>query len=119
MSADVSFRQYFMEQLIDGDLASNNGGWQWSASTGVDPCPYFRIFNPYTQSKKVLDVIHFLLPVSLTRTQTDPTGAFIKHWLPELRQLNGPGKNFKQSCLTLLMFWPQTCIILLPRLQTS
>lgn len=46
-------RQYFMETLIDGDLASNNGGWQWSASTGVDPVPYFRIFNPYTQSKKV------------------------------------------------------------------
>lgn len=42
-----------METLIDGDLASNNGGWQWSASTGVDPVPYFRIFNPYTQSKKV------------------------------------------------------------------
>lgn len=42
-----------MEQLIDGDLASNNGGWQWSASTGVDPCPYFRIFNPYSQSPKV------------------------------------------------------------------
>lgn len=45
--------QYFMEVLIDGDLASNNGGWQWSASTGVDPAPYFRIFNPYTQSQKV------------------------------------------------------------------
>lgn len=45
--------QYFMETLIDGDLASNNGGWQWSASTGVDAAPYFRIFNPYTQSHKV------------------------------------------------------------------
>ena len=49
-------RQYFMETLIDGDLASNNGGWQWSASTGVDPAPYFRIFNPYTQSKKVASI---------------------------------------------------------------
>ena len=49
--------QYFMETLIDGDLASNNGGWQWSASTGVDPVPYFRIFNPYTQSKKVSAVV--------------------------------------------------------------
>jgi len=65
--------RYFMEQLIDGDLASNNGGWQWCASTGVDPCPYFRIFNPYAQSSKV-----------------DPTGAFIKHWVPELRELSGP-----------------------------
>ncbi|KAK2466299.1 hypothetical protein APHAL10511_001941 [Amanita phalloides] len=63
--------RYFMEQLIDGDLAANNGGWQWCASTGVDPCPYFRIFNPYIQSSKV-----------------DPTGAFIKHWVPELRSLN-------------------------------
>jgi len=42
-----------MEQLIDGDLASNNGGWQWCASTGVDACPYFRIFNPNSQSLKV------------------------------------------------------------------
>jgi deoxyribodipyrimidine photo-lyase len=46
-----------MEKLIDGDLASNNGGWQWSASTGVDPCPYFRIFNPYNQSEKVGDTV--------------------------------------------------------------
>lgn len=46
-----------MQQLIDGDLASNNGGWQWSASTGVDPCPYFRIFNPYTQSLKVSEIV--------------------------------------------------------------
>ncbi|KAF8076516.1 FAD binding domain of DNA photolyase-domain-containing protein [Lyophyllum atratum] len=65
--------RYFMEQLIDGDLASNNGGWQWSASTGVDPCPYFRIFNPYTQSLKA-----------------DPTGDFIRNWVPELRKLRGP-----------------------------
>ncbi|KAF8897650.1 DNA photolyase, FAD-binding/Cryptochrome [Infundibulicybe gibba] len=64
--------RYFMEQLIDGDLASNNGGWQWCASTGVDPCPYFRIFNPYTQSLKV-----------------DPTGEFIRHWVPELSKLRG------------------------------
>lgn len=47
-----------MEKLIDGDLASNNGGWQWCAGTGVDPCPYFRIFNPYTQSLKVR--FHFI-----------------------------------------------------------
>ncbi|KAF8663504.1 hypothetical protein AX16_001070 [Volvariella volvacea WC 439] len=64
--------RYFMQQLIDGDLASNNGGWQWCASTGVDPCPYFRIFNPYSQSGKA-----------------DPTGAFIHHWVPELRKLRG------------------------------
>ncbi|KIK68010.1 hypothetical protein GYMLUDRAFT_155610 [Collybiopsis luxurians FD-317 M1] len=65
--------RYFMEQLIDGDLASNNGGWQWSSSTGVDPAPYFRIFNPYSQSTKV-----------------DPTGDFIRHFVPELSKLRGP-----------------------------
>ena len=53
MLTAMGILQYFMEVLIDGDLASNNGGWQWSASTGVDPAPYFRIFIPYTQSQKV------------------------------------------------------------------
>ena len=48
-----STRQYFSKMLIDADLASNNGGWQWSAGTGTDPQPYFRIFNPYNQSEKV------------------------------------------------------------------
>ncbi|KDQ20749.1 hypothetical protein BOTBODRAFT_100395 [Botryobasidium botryosum FD-172 SS1] len=64
--------QYFMSQLIDGDLASNNGGWQWSASTGVDPQPYFRVFNPYTQSEKA-----------------DPSGDLIRRFVPELKGLSG------------------------------
>ena len=59
--------RYFMENLIDGDFCSNNGGWQWSASTGVDASPYFRIFNPITQSEKF-----------------DPEGEFIKNFVPEL-----------------------------------
>ena len=58
---------YFMNKLIDGDFASNNGGWQWSASTGVDAAPYFRIFNPITQSEKF-----------------DKEGTFIKKWIPEI-----------------------------------
>ncbi|KAF8917886.1 DNA photolyase, FAD-binding/Cryptochrome [Mucidula mucida] len=62
--------RHYMKMLIDGDLASNNGGWQWCASTGVDPCPYFRIFNPWTQSAKA-----------------DETGVFIRHFVPELRSL--------------------------------
>ncbi|KAK0498590.1 DNA photolyase, FAD-binding/Cryptochrome [Armillaria luteobubalina] len=62
--------RYFMENLIDGDLASNNGGWQWCASTGVDPCPYFRIFNPYNQSVKA-----------------DPKGDFIRQFVPELASI--------------------------------
>ncbi|UTW09140.1 deoxyribodipyrimidine photo-lyase [Pseudomonas benzenivorans] len=63
--------RYFMRQLIDGDLAANNGGWQWSASTGTDAAPYFRIFNPVSQSQRF-----------------DPQGRFIRHWLPELQGLD-------------------------------
>jgi len=59
--------RYFMQHLVDGDLASNNGGWQWSASTGTDAAPYFRIFNPVTQSQRF-----------------DPDGEFIRRFLPEL-----------------------------------
>lgn len=59
--------EYFMSKLIDGDLANNNGGWQWAASTGTDAAPYFRIFNPTTQGKRF-----------------DPKGRFIRRWLPEL-----------------------------------
>ncbi|HEX4501383.1 MAG TPA: deoxyribodipyrimidine photo-lyase [Scandinavium sp.] len=59
--------KYFISQLVDGDLAANNGGWQWAASTGTDAAPYFRIFNPTTQGERF-----------------DKTGAFIRHWLPEL-----------------------------------
>ena len=59
--------RYFMKRLIDGDYAANNGGWQWCASTGCDGQPYFRIFNPITQSERF-----------------DPSGAFIRQWIPEL-----------------------------------
>ena len=62
---------FFMENLIDGDFASNNGGWQWSASTGTDAAPYFRIFNPVTQSQNF-----------------DSEGQFIKKYLPQLASLN-------------------------------
>ncbi len=63
--------RWFMQHLIDGDLAANNGGWQWSASTGTDSVPYFRIFNPVTQSQRF-----------------DPDGDFIRQWLPELAHLD-------------------------------
>ncbi|KKL02269.1 deoxyribodipyrimidine photo-lyase [Rheinheimera mesophila] len=62
--------RYFMSKLIDGDFAANNGGWQWAASTGTDAAPYFRIFNPVTQSERF-----------------DPDGVFIKRMLPELADL--------------------------------
>lgn len=62
--------RYFMQQLIDGDFASNNGGWQWSASTGTDSAPYFRIMNPFSQANT-----------------HDPKALFIKTWLPELKEV--------------------------------
>jgi deoxyribodipyrimidine photo-lyase len=62
---------YFAAQLTDYDLASNNGGWQWAASSGCDAQPYFRIFNPVTQS-----------------TRFDPAGKFIRRYIPELAQLS-------------------------------
>lgn len=67
--------RHFMRSLVDGDLAQNNGGWQWSASTGTDASPFFRIFNPVTQSRRF-----------------DPEGAYIRRYVPELRGLEG-GKD--------------------------
>jgi deoxyribodipyrimidine photo-lyase len=63
--------RFFMQHLVDADLAQNNGGWQWSASTGTDAAPYFRIFNPLSQSRRF-----------------DPQGAFIRQYCPELRNLD-------------------------------
>lgn len=63
--------RYFMQNLLDGDLAANNGGWQWSASTGTDAAPYFRVFNPYRQSERF-----------------DPDGEFIRRYCPELSDLD-------------------------------
>lgn len=63
--------RFFMESLIDGELAANNGGWQWSASTGADAAPYFRVFNPVSQSERF-----------------DSQGLFLRQWLPELAGLD-------------------------------
>lgn len=59
--------RWFMNHLVDGDPASNNGGWQWAAGTGTDAQPYFRIFNPVLQGKRF-----------------DPDGAYVRQWVPEL-----------------------------------
>ena len=62
--------RYFLDLLTDGDLASNNLGWQWVAGTGTDAAPYFRVFNPTSQSRRF-----------------DPDGRYLRTWLPELRSL--------------------------------
>lgn len=61
--------EYFMQALVDGEIASNNGGWQWSAGTGADAAPYFRIQNPWSQTKSY-----------------DPQGQYIRRWVPELKE---------------------------------
>lgn len=68
--------RHFMQKLTDGEIASNNGGWQWSAGTGADAAPYFRIQNPWTQTRR-----------------HDPDGSYIKTWIPELRGV-APEKFF-------------------------
>jgi deoxyribodipyrimidine photo-lyase len=67
---------WFMHNLIDGDPAANNGGWQWTAGTGTDAAPYFRIFNPATQGLR-----------------HDPQGDFIARWVPELAELPAPYRH--------------------------
>ncbi|RVW07640.1 deoxyribodipyrimidine photo-lyase [Prescottella agglutinans] len=64
--------RYFMQHLVDGDLASNQHGWQWTAGSGTDAAPYFRVFNPTTQGEKF-----------------DPTGDYVRRWVPELRGVGG------------------------------
>lgn len=64
--------RHFLNHLRDGDLASNNHGWQWTAGTGTDASPYFRVFNPVTQGRKF-----------------DPRGDYVRRWVPELAHLSG------------------------------
>ena len=77
--------QFFMQHLIDGDFASNNGGWQWSSSSGCDAAPWFRIFNPTAQSEKF-----------------DPKGEFIRTMLPKLaaldnKQIHNPSDSLRKK----------------------
>ena len=65
--------RHFMRWLVDGDLASNQHGWQWVAGCGTDAAPYFRVFNPTTQGRKF-----------------DPDGAYVRRWVPELADAADP-----------------------------
>jgi deoxyribodipyrimidine photo-lyase len=62
--------RWFMRTLVDGDPAANNGGWQWTAGTGTDAAPYFRVFNPILQGQKF-----------------DPEGKYVRRWVPELARV--------------------------------
>ena len=64
--------RHFLDHLVDGDLASNNHGWQWVAGTGTDASPFFRVFNPVTQGRRF-----------------DPDGRYVRRWVPELAHLDG------------------------------
>lgn len=64
--------RHFLDHLVDGDLASNNHGWQWVAGTGTDAAPYFRVFNPVLQGQRF-----------------DPDGDYVRRWVPELRRVSG------------------------------
>jgi len=65
--------RWFMRHLVDGDPAANNGGWQWTAGTGTDAAPYFRVFNPTRQA-----------------VRCDPDGDYVRRWVPVLRDIPGP-----------------------------
>lgn len=85
---------FFMQHLIDGEIASNNGGWQWSAGTGADAAPYFRVQNPWAQTERF-----------------DPDGAYIKQWIPELQHVNA--KRFfapPENHQPLVQDYPLPCV---------
>ncbi|MCX6028556.1 MAG: deoxyribodipyrimidine photo-lyase [Chloroflexi bacterium] len=85
--------RFFMQHLLDGDPAANNGGWQWTAGVGADAAPYFRIFNPTLQGAKF-----------------DPDGAYIRRWIPELARV--PDKYIHQPWMMPAPLQRQTgCII--------
>jgi deoxyribodipyrimidine photo-lyase len=83
-----SGEKFFMQQLLDGEIASNNGGWQWSAGTGADAAPYFRIQNPWLQTKRF-----------------DRQGIYIKTWVPELKDVS-PDKLWRHPETPLCSNYP-------------
>lgn len=89
---------YFMQHLVDGDFASNNGGWQWSASVGTDAQPYFRVMNPFSQA-----------------ATHDPDASYIQHWVPGLATVPANIINDEQKLQTYLTQHPH---IAYPKLDT-
>jgi deoxyribodipyrimidine photo-lyase len=85
--------RHFMEHLVDGDLASNQHGWQWVAGTGTDASPYFRVFNPVTQGRKF-----------------DPDGRYLRRWVPELRDLDDRAIHEPWTCERLPAGYPERVV---------
>lgn len=84
--------QFFLQHLVDGEIASNNGGWQWSAGTGADAAPYFRIQNPWLQAKR-----------------HDPGGDYIRRWVPELEKVPA-ARLFEPPDRPLAPGYPMPCV---------
>ncbi|HET8790953.1 MAG TPA: FAD-binding domain-containing protein, partial [Modicisalibacter sp.] len=84
---------FFMQHLIDGEFAANNGGWQWAASTGTDAAPYFRIFNPTTQSQRF-----------------DPQGDFIAEFIPELAEIAPKARHAPSGELLETLDYPSPIV---------
>ena len=91
-------QRWFEDTLVDADLANNSAGWQWTAGTGIDAAPYFRIFNPITQGQKF-----------------DPQGDYIREWVPELSNIpleyihcpwKAPQETLRKANLTLGQKYP-------------
>jgi deoxyribodipyrimidine photo-lyase len=94
--------RHFMRHLVDGDLASNNGGWQWAAGTGTDAQPFFRIFNPVLQGQRF-----------------DPEGAYVRRWVPELERMparwihrpwEAPGRALEEAGVRLGAGYPERIV---------
>jgi deoxyribodipyrimidine photo-lyase len=85
--------RHFMRHLVDADLASNQHGWQWTAGTGTDAAPYYRVFNPTTQGKKF-----------------DPAGDYVRRWIPELRDVEGASVHEPWSLATPPPGYPQRIV---------
>ncbi|MGQ0743868.1 MAG: cryptochrome/photolyase family protein [Acidimicrobiales bacterium] len=85
--------RHFMKTLVDGDLASNSHGWQWTAGTGTDPAPYFRVFNPTRQGLSF-----------------DPDGDYVRRWVPELRHIPGPDVHQPRAQGALFGDYPEPMV---------
>jgi deoxyribodipyrimidine photo-lyase len=94
--------QHYLELLVDGDWAQNNAGWQWSAGSGLDAQPYFRVFNPTAQGERF-----------------DPEGEYVKRWVPELRRVpprfihrpnEAPADVLRDAGVTLGVTYPRPIV---------